>query len=145
MRYRRQIHNEVWLTLPEGTITTEDLERIHEAFKVRYEELYGKGSAYEQAGKEIVTFRVDAYGRTHKPKLIRSVCGDTDSSGAVKHERSIFFQGPGFIPTPVYDYGRLSPGNKVPGPAVIEGPTTTVVIPPQREGHLDGYRNIIIE
>lgn len=145
MRYRRQIHNEVWLTLPEGTLTTEDLERIHEAFKVRYEELYGKGSAYEQAGKEIVTFRVDAYGRTHKPKLIRSVCGDTDSSGAVKHERSIFFQGPGFIPTPVYDYGRLSPGNKVPGPAVIEGPTTTVVIPPQREGNLDGYRNIIIE
>src|SRR5258708_39530795 len=46
MRYRRQIHNEVWITVPNASISDEDLERAHESFRIRYEELYGKGSAY---------------------------------------------------------------------------------------------------
>lgn len=145
MRYRRQIHNEVWVTLPDGEVTDEILERTCESFKFRYEELYGKGSAYEQAGMEMVTFRVDAYRRSPKPKWNRLSSEGADASSAIKEKRNVFFRGHGFTPARIYDFSRLRTGNKLPGPAVIEASTTTVIIPPQREGRVDGYLNIVVE
>ena len=144
MRYRRQIHNEVWLPLPEQELTDENVEHIYSSFKQRYEELYGRGSAYDQAGTEFVTFRVDARGHTPKPKLNRMPCGGENSSGAVKEQRKVFFAETGFASTPIYDFARLTPGNRVPGPAVIEATTTTIVIPPRLEGHVDGFCNVVI-
>ena len=33
--------------------------------------------------------------------------------------------------TSIYDGGALSPGNKIEGPAIVEEPGTTLVIPPK--------------
>ena len=50
----------------------------------------------------------------------------------------------GFADTPVYDYQRLRAGHQIKGPAIIEVPTTTVVIPTAMTGVVDPLGNLRI-
>ena len=44
--------------------------------------------------------------------------------------------------TDIYDYVRLKAGNVVNGPAIIEGPTTTIVVPPNQKATVDEFLNL---
>jgi N-methylhydantoinase A len=48
----------------------------------------------------------------------------------------------GFVDTTIYDYSLLRAGHVLPGPAVIEVPTTTVVIPADVEACIDELGNV---
>jgi N-methylhydantoinase A len=50
----------------------------------------------------------------------------------------------GFVDTPIYDYLALRTGHVLAGPAVIEVPTTTVVVPAGASGTVDHLGNLII-
>ena len=50
-----------------------------------------------------------------------------------------------FVRTAIYEYERLKPGNVIEGPAIVESPTTTVVIPPEKLARIDPYLNMVIE
>ncbi|MCH7912096.1 MAG: hypothetical protein IH856_03520, partial [Deltaproteobacteria bacterium] len=50
-----------------------------------------------------------------------------------------------FIDTPVYDYARLGAGNEIAGPAVIELPFTTTLVPPGSRVIIDDYLNLLME
>jgi N-methylhydantoinase A len=45
----------------------------------------------------------------------------------------------------VYDGTKLLAGNVIKGPAIIEEPTTTVVIPPAFRCEVDGSKNYILK
>ena len=60
-----------------GAIDASVVDAIAHLFEARYEALYGRGTAYGEAGIEMVTFGVDAIGRIETAR-IPSVC----SSGA---------------------------------------------------------------
>jgi N-methylhydantoinase A len=47
--------------------------------------------------------------------------------------------------TPVFELSRLRAGNALEGPAIVEDPTTTLVVPPGRRIRLDEYRTIWME
>jgi N-methylhydantoinase A len=146
LRYRRQIHNEVWLPLQHGnSLNTTDLEELSQAFEQRYEQLYGQGSAFREAGLELVSFRVDACAVPPKPKVAEGALDGADPTAALKSERDVHFLKTGFVKGRIYDHGRLQPGNSIPGPAIIEAATTTVVIPPGFEAMVDRIHNIVIE
>jgi N-methylhydantoinase A len=69
-----------------------------------------------------------------------------DVSGVVKRERQVYFKGNGgFVATPCYDGDRLSPGNVIKGPAIIEETKTTVVVPPGGRIEVDIYGNYVAE
>jgi N-methylhydantoinase A len=146
LRYRRQIHNEVWLPLQHGnSLNTTDLEELSQAFEQRYEQLYGQGSAFREAGLELVSFRVDACAVPPKPKVAEGALDGADPTAALKSERDVHFLKTGFVKGRIYDHGRLQAGNSIPGPAIIEAATTTVVIPPGFEAMVDRIHNIVIE
>ena len=44
----------------------------------------------------------------------------------------------------VLDREALLPGNAVAGPAVIESPTSTLVVHPGQQASVDPYRNVIL-
>jgi N-methylhydantoinase A/oxoprolinase/acetone carboxylase beta subunit len=48
-------------------------------------------------------------------------------------------------PAAIYHFERLVPGNVINGPAVILTDITTIVIQHGHHGHLDEFRNIVIE
>ena len=66
---------------------------------------------------------------------------------ALKGKRQVFFTRPQrkFINTPVYDYERLGVGTLVRGPAIIELPFTTTLVPPEHKVSVDPYRNLVME
>ena len=65
-----------------------------------------------------------------------------DPTRALKTKRSVFWSPEvGHIATPVYERDRLSPGNLVVGPAIIEAQDTTYVIPSDRSLYIDEFSN----
>jgi N-methylhydantoinase A len=48
------------------------------------------------------------------------------------------------VETPVYDGSKLLTGNVIHGPAIIEEPTTTVVIPEGYVTRVDDYKNYVL-
>jgi N-methylhydantoinase A/oxoprolinase/acetone carboxylase beta subunit len=46
--------------------------------------------------------------------------------------------------TPVYDGQKLEPGNRLPGPAIVETPDTSVVVRPGQSLAVDAFGNFEI-
>ena len=146
MRYRRQTAD-VEIPLPWERFSAELLVKLQGIFERKYEELYGVGAGYTKAGIEISAIRVDAVGVVAKPLLKTHDKKKSDSPEAIKGRREIFFTGSvkKFIDTPVYDYARLGAGNEIAGPAVIELPFTTTLVPPGTRVIIDDYLNLLME
>jgi N-methylhydantoinase A len=126
-------------------ITGAAMEELYDRFDALYEEAYGRGSAYREAGREMITFRVTAVGKLEKPNLERGRAFGFDAKDALKRNRSIYFEEyRDFVPTSVYDFERLNPGAEIAGPAIIETPVTTVVVNPGERAAMDEFRNLII-
>jgi N-methylhydantoinase A len=123
-----------------------DVRAIMSEFERRYEEVYGPGSGYTKAGIEVISISVDAIGPAIKPTVREYPPGQPDPSAAFKGRREVYFgaETRRFLDTPIYDYLRLQPSNHVAGPAVIETPITTIVVPPGASGTVDRYLNIAL-
>ncbi|MBI4529154.1 MAG: hydantoinase/oxoprolinase family protein [Deltaproteobacteria bacterium] len=157
MRYVLQVH-EVSVPVPSKSLTQADLEKLGKVFFQLYEKLYGKGTALADAGMEAVLFRVDAIGKIPKPPLRRQAVVSGRAKPARKDLRNVYFRqvkpcagrrasrrGGKFVPTPVFDGPSLATGNRVQGPAIVDYPTTTIVIPPERTAEVDPYMNVLIK
>lgn len=142
MRFRRQTYG-VEIMLPWDRIDDSRVPLLGALFEEKYEDLYGKGAGFIQAGTEIHGLRVDAVGRVTKPTLSADEPGPAGPSAAYKGVRSAYF-GAGFVETAIYDYHALRPAAVVSGPAIIESPLTTIVVPPGYRGAVDGFRNVVI-
>jgi N-methylhydantoinase A len=145
MRHRGQI-NEVAVILPERRVKDAFFGALRERFKLRYEQLYGRGSSYADARLEIVTLRLRATAATPRPKLSasRKLSARIDPK-AKRGKRSVYWAEPKkSVATPIYDGAHLVPGNTIKGPAVIETTDTTVVVHPKRTLKVDKFGNFEI-
>lgn len=146
IRYTMQIF-EVPTPVKNGNLREEDVTRIVSDFEDKYQSLFGKGTGYSEAGYQFITYRVFATGRLPvKPQLpeVESANG-MGLDEAEKERREVFLDSRiGRQKTPIYDYGALRHGHVVEGPAVIEAPTTTVVIPTKASGSVDSIGNVVI-
>ena len=125
MRYVGQIH-ECTVNIDFFEITEETLENIKEAFHNRHEELYTYSE--KDSPVELVNIESTIYGRIDRPNY-----SELENKGqindALKISRNLIFSEKGnSLKTPVYDGNKLSPGNLIDGPAVVEEDTTTLVI-----------------
>jgi len=65
--------------------------------------------------------------------------------GSIKGSRPVHFrERGGFVETNVYDRLLLNVGDVLAGPAVIEEPDSTTIIPPQYTATIDPFLSIII-
>ncbi len=145
MRHRGQI-NEVEVMLPEKRVKDAFFAPLRERFKVRYEQLYGRGSSYADARLEIVTLRLRATAATPRPKLSASrKLSEKIDAKAKRDKRGVYWADwKKAAPTPIYDGAFLVPGNAIKGPAVIETTDTTVVVHPGRTLKVDKFGNFEI-
>lgn len=146
MRYRRQTAG-VELPLAWDRFSAKRLAELQAIFEKKYEELYGVGAGYTKAGIEISEIRVDAVGLVAKPRLKPRRSRKGNLASARKGKREIFFTRPErrLIDTQVYDYTLLGAGARVKGPAVIELPFTTTLVPPGFRVTVDNYLNLVME
>jgi len=146
MRYRRQSAG-VELPASWSRFNIKRMAEIQTAFEKKYEELYGAGAGYTKAGIEISEIRVDAIGKVAKPWLSAKRKTGGNARAALKGKRRVFFSrfARRFLETPVYDYDRLTVGAAVKGPAIIELPFTTTLVPPDHKVTVDLYANLVME
>ncbi|MCQ4121637.1 hydantoinase/oxoprolinase family protein [Rhodococcus tibetensis] len=146
MRYTMQLA-EVATAVPAGSLDAAGIARASDLFEQRYAELYGKDSGFREAGIQAITYRVRATGiLPFSPTLPELKSADsTDASPALIDTRKVCLDGTiGYVDTAVYDYSKLLAGHILHGPAIIEVPTTTVVVPHDTTGTVDRLGNLNI-
>ncbi|HVW46342.1 MAG TPA: hydantoinase/oxoprolinase family protein [Solirubrobacterales bacterium] len=142
MKFPLQVHR-VDVEVPPGELDETDMEEQMQRFVIKYEQLYGAGSAFADAGAEIGLFRVVARGVL--PKL--ALAGESGAAGEPEpRTREVYWRElGGFHATPIHDAASCVSGFAVEGPAVIDLPVTTVVIPPGARGVVDEVGSIAID
>lgn len=146
LRYGLQVHEIITPLDVTPPLDAAALERLAATFEALYEQRYGRGSAYREAGIEITGLRVTARGVLERPQFVTRDLAGTDSAAAQIGRRKIFVEAVNdFVDSPIYDFTQLLPGNVVPGPAVIHTPVTTVVVQAAQVARIDATLNTIIE
>ena len=141
VRYIGQYH-EVEVDVPDGELSEADIETVIQAFHQRHKDLYTFNMHWK--GVEFLTFRTRATAPKKPIQMHSSQLGGPDASAAVKGHRQAWFDGQQ-LNTPVYDGTKLASGNQIQGPAIIEEPTTTVVIPVSYRCTVDNIRGYQLE
>lgn len=131
LRYADQIH-ECSVGVPmQGALTLNDISTIRDLFHRRHEEIY----TYCERGNEpeLVNVEVTAIGLTHAAVKAHSQREESRSAdGAAPTLRRAYFEEYGkYTEVPVYSGQSIDTGVTIAGPAIIEEPTTTIVVFPQ--------------
>jgi len=143
MRYVGQFHEMEIFDVPPGEIGAKDLDEITEAFHKRHKDLF----TFNMPGREVefLNVRLKATARQERLKLAEIPRATGDAAEALKRRRPVLWDlAKGYEETPIYDGTKLACGHKIPGPAVIEEPATTVVIPGSYVCAVDGVKNYIL-
>lgn len=146
MRYFGQLRDIV-IFLPEiqsGEPFTEDtLKALIREFHERHKAIYGWSDP--RMAVAISTLKLRAIGLRRPVELTQQPISSKDASAAFKRLRKVYFKElGGFVETPCYDSSLLKSGNFIEGPAIVEDPTTTVVIPKAACLTVDSYNNYLI-
>jgi N-methylhydantoinase A len=147
MRYTMQLA-EVAVEVPTGDLDDAAMLGVTAAFDRRYAELFGEGTGFSAAGIQAITYRVRGTGvLPFSPGLPKLADAETPSpEQALLSMRKVCLDARiGYVETPIYDYRELKAGHRIEGPAVIEVPTTTVVVPPAMTGVVDHLGNLVID
>ena len=115
-------------------------ERLVTAFESQYEALFGAGSAFREAGIEIMSVRalVTVHLQSSAPPA------PTDPL-APAGTRSVVFDDPGTpVDCRVYTTQFPAPGQALDGPALVAYPGQTLVIPPGARALADAFGNVVV-
>ncbi|WP_230168156.1 hydantoinase B/oxoprolinase family protein [Roseomonas sp. CECT 9278] len=140
MRMAGQLH-QIMVPLPQGAIDAGSLPAIRAHFVETYQRLYTR--VVEDAEIELLSLRVRVVS-PEPPIAVSGAVGAAAGEGAaLKGSRPAWFDGR-FHDTPVYDRYRLTPGTRVPGPAIIEEREATTIIAPGDTLSIDAVLNLRI-
>ena len=151
MRYRGQT-SEIQVSLPLDAAAETSASRetrgespvaaIARRFEATYRQLYQRTNP--ELGIEVVTWRLTVSGPD--PVVPRwRLEGDPGAGAPVpKKRRDVFLRG-AFESVPVYDRGRLAPGARIAGPAIVEERESTVVVTPGFDVRVDESFNLVLQ
>ncbi|GAB2530277.1 hypothetical protein GCM10027267_31100 [Paramicrobacterium agarici] len=142
MRYAGQ-NFELPIEVPENVDNSEALATVVGRFHAAHERMYGY--QLENSALEVVTFRVQAVGKSTTVELTKSETSDADPSQALDSVRNAYFDAEtGYQECPVYRRDALLSGNRIAGPAIVEQMDTTTVLLPGDDCLVDELGNLVI-
>jgi N-methylhydantoinase A len=141
MRFSIQIH-QLEVPVPDGKLSDAHCEALIEDFVDRYEQTFGKGTAFRGAGTQTGLLRVVGRGLVRRPQLPELEPGTVGAPGS----RDVWWPEYGrFHATPAYGPSALSPGTEITGPAMIDLTVTTIAIPAGATAVVDPLGSIVID
>ncbi|MBS7701001.1 MULTISPECIES: hydantoinase/oxoprolinase family protein [unclassified Chelatococcus] len=145
MRFAGQGY-EIAVDLPPYPYTAVDLPALRQAFFEAYARSYGARTF--ETGWDVVgvhwRLRATAIGSVLTMEDLEPLEGDV--TRAVKGARQVWFpETDGFTNCTVYDRYRLSVGDVVTGPAIVEERESTIVLPPDSTTRVDPHGNLVTE
>ena len=147
LRYQLQI-NQVAVPAEGGVYDAAAVERLVATFEAEYERLYGKGSGFAGVGFGLTSLQVHGTAKLSELRLGDIVQPGGGTSGNVeKKPRDVIWSGRGGKPetTAVFDGARLGVGFTAQGPAILEFPDTTVVVPHGCVASVDPTGSVVID
>lgn len=130
------------VSVPKGKM--KDLKAVTANFLTAMKSKYGYTLPEGYVETELVNLRVIARGIVPKPEMKKLRRGGNIKK-AMKKPRKVWFRDAGFVDTNIYERGLIPIGTAFKGPAVLEQPDTTTVIPPRTNCKVDAYGNVIIK
>ncbi len=141
LRYARQGF-ELAVDVPDGTLDSESLMSVVNAFHRTHEQLYTY--AAPDAPVEIVNLRVTAIGRLDKPDFQKLEPGQGVDDALIGARNVWLADSEGFTECPVYERSRLGAGDTIEGPAIVEQLDSTTLILAGHKAEVHDSGSIII-
>lgn len=140
MRYKGQEHT-VKVPVKTDELTEDDISNFIERFHQYHERAY----AFRLPGSpvQIVNFHSVGIVKVKRPTIHENVIDRYNVEEAIKEDRKVFINGD-YITLPVFDRQKIPSGVKIEGPAILEDPTSTVLVLDFQGFVKDKYGNIII-
>lgn len=123
LRYRGQ-HHELTIDVPMDEIERGDLGQVPQRFDAKHESLYGY--AMEGEPLEILSLRVTAEGIRQGVLDDETVTGDVTRTGTRTIRDPVSKES---VEATIHEGAAMNPNESIPGPAVIESPSTAIVVP----------------
>ncbi|MBK8020656.1 MAG: hydantoinase/oxoprolinase family protein [Chloroflexi bacterium] len=142
LRYRGQEHT-VNVPMPGIQLTPEHVPVIVEAFNALHQQKYGHSMHDDPI--EIVTLRLRAVGLLPRPSLPKWDIAGGQVAAARKGERAVYLRGAGWQTYQVYDRFKLGIGDVIPGPAIVEEPSSTTMVHTGDTLSVGEYGELIID
>jgi N-methylhydantoinase A len=122
--------------------SVEDVGKVIESFERVYTTIYPVAARFPDVGYQITEVSVEAIGEKIKPIIPKYALKDKKASKeAYKGQRNAYMDGK-WLPFDLWEMDLLEAGNRIDGPAIIEHPMTTLVIPPQNYVEFDEHKFI---
>ncbi|MBI2876817.1 MAG: hydantoinase/oxoprolinase family protein [Candidatus Tectomicrobia bacterium] len=119
----------------------EDAEGLIAAFEQVYTTIYPTAARFAEAGYLISSAYLEAIVPKITPKLVQYPLKDRKPPhGAYKGQREVYHRG--WKRFDRWEMDRLEAGNCVEGPAILEHPMTTLVVPPEHSVEFDAHKVI---
>jgi len=140
MRYVGQFH-EVETEVPPGKLKRVQINSTIARFMRKHEELFTFAMPWQPV--EILSLRLKVLAPRAPFRLREIEKGPANPAAALKRRRKCRFDGKD-VDTPVYDGDRIRAGNVLSGPAIVEEPTMTVVVPRGYRCQVDAFKNYVL-
>jgi N-methylhydantoinase A len=110
-----------------------------------FHQLHARSYGYSDPARpvEIVTLRVQAIARSHKPRHARARLDKSNARHAMIASHRVFESGR-WHDAELYDRSRLRPGNRISGPALITELSATTYLPNSWTLTVDALNNLIL-
>ena len=141
VRYVGEGH-EVPVPIPPGKLGADAVATMWRDFHDVHEATFG----FHYEGRqdvEVVSLRVQAVGRVHRPDI--RPLDDSGGDAAPVASRRVYWRAGGWIDCGIWQRGDLGVGASVAGPAIIEEYGSTTVVPETWRSTTDRYGNLILE
>jgi N-methylhydantoinase A len=136
LRYFGQEH-----TLDTPLLADDDIVSLQRRFDALHKQRYGHTMSDPV---QLVHVRVRGIGRTPRPRLQTIPRRDSGAASARSTRKAFCFAQRALVDFAVYDRGTLRDGDVVPGPAIVEENTTTLVFFSDQRATVDCYGHLFI-
>jgi N-methylhydantoinase A len=139
-RYQSQVW-ELEAELPDRDISEKSVPLLTESFHQVHERVYAIRD--DASDVEFVNWKGRVSVRL-RPEIVNLETVPAPTRASTQRRRAAFFGTGGAIESPVYRASELRPGASLDGPAIIEEPTTTIVVYPGMTATVSAVGHFII-
>jgi acetone carboxylase, beta subunit len=116
-----------------------DVDRLIAAWEDLYSKINSRVARYEGAGYQIFELGLLASVEKVKPRIVKQAVGSAQpEQRAHKGTRNMYWKGR-WQPASLWEMELLKPGNQITGPAIVEHPATTLVVPEGKRVDVDEW------
>ena len=142
MRYIGQGY-EVEVPVDQAWIGDRNEDAVAAGFADSYRRRFGRTEAM---AAETITWRVVVSGPRPPLQDALAGAGASDRPLEKRASRRVWFGSDmGYLDSPVFNRDTLTPGTEIEGPAILEEVESTLVLPPDFAGVIDGALNFVVE